>query len=160
MAGHGRGTALTAARTGSGWFFETVWQAADAVLFLRGRVSFLLPDGKTAENAKFDSVLIAYGGEDADRLHASGLDGHFVPLTRPAMIFVAAGGDPTWAEVVLAALAGLGGTARLTDLYQALAGHPKTAGRAHWRAKVRQTVQRDLFRRTGAGAYALAETAE
>lgn len=41
MAAHGRGTALVFARTETRWWFESVWPRASAVLFLRGRLSFI-----------------------------------------------------------------------------------------------------------------------
>jgi hypothetical protein len=81
MAEHGRGTALIFARTETALFFETVWRAADACLFLSGRLHFHRPDGERADgNAGAPSVLVAYGAEDARRLRACGLPGAFVPL--------------------------------------------------------------------------------
>src|ERR1043166_1041516 len=38
MARHGNGVALTFARTETKMFFESVWPAADAVMFLQGRL--------------------------------------------------------------------------------------------------------------------------
>ena len=74
MAAHGHGTALTFARTETSWFWESVWQKADAVLFLAGRLHFCLPTGRTARmNAGAPSVLAAYSQQDADALAASGI---------------------------------------------------------------------------------------
>jgi uncharacterized cupin superfamily protein len=156
MADHGWGTALVFARTETEWFFETIWRAetADAVLFLEGRLNFHHADGARSKfNAGGPSVLIAYGAEDAERLHASGLEGRFLPLSRPLAVFVAVQGAETWRDVVLDALKGLGKEATLAELYEAIENHPKARGRAHWRAKIRQTVQTDLFERTGPGRY-------
>lgn len=81
MVEHGRGTALTFARTETDLFFETVWQAATAMLFLRGRLYFHHVDGtRAAANAGAPSVLIAYGPEDAAALEHCGLPGKFVPV--------------------------------------------------------------------------------
>lgn len=163
MAAHGCGTALTFARTETEWFFEAVWRApaVEAVLFLEGRLNFHYPDGRRSKyNAGGPSVLIAYGAEDADRLHDSGLSGRFVPLSRAGMIFVAFRSDQTWREVVLEAVRALGNVATLSDLYRAIERHPKAIGRRHWQAKVRQQVQADLFTRVQPGRYAIAEAVE
>lgn len=81
MVEHNRGTALIFARTETALFFETVWNAATAVLFLKGRLSFLDADGvKAKANAGAPSCLVAYGVEDSRLLAASSLEGHFVRL--------------------------------------------------------------------------------
>lgn len=81
MVEHGRGTALTFARTETDLFFETVWNCATALLFLRGRLYFHHADGtRAAANAGAPSVLIAYGAADADILEACGLAGQFIRL--------------------------------------------------------------------------------
>lgn len=72
------GTAFLFARTETRVFFETVWERATALLFLRRRVSFLRPDLSTAAPANAPSVLIAYGERDALLLKSSGLDGRFL----------------------------------------------------------------------------------
>ena len=79
LAAHGCGTALVFARTETSWFFETVWRAATAVLFLEGRIHFHHADGTRAPaNAGAPSCLVAYGMDDAARLLDSGIAGHFV----------------------------------------------------------------------------------
>lgn len=81
LAQHGTGTALIFARTETALFHEWVWPHATAILFLRGRVTFLDPQGVAASaNSGAPSVLIAYGEGDAAALAASGLDGHLVAL--------------------------------------------------------------------------------
>jgi len=81
MAHHGRGTALTFARTETDLFFETVWLKATALLFLRGRLYFHHVDGRrAAANAGAPSVLIAYGKTDAEILKDCGIPGRFVLL--------------------------------------------------------------------------------
>lgn len=80
LADHGRGTALTFARTETSGFFRSVWSRASALLFLEGRLHFHRSDGSRAEaNAGGPSVLIAYGDEDAEVLRRCGLAGAFVP---------------------------------------------------------------------------------
>lgn len=88
LAEHGYGTALTFARTDTGWFADYVWTKASALLFLRGRVRFYRPDGKIArDNGGAPSVLIAYGQRDAEILANCGLDGKFIGLA-PALVGV------------------------------------------------------------------------
>lgn len=48
LAEHGRGTALTFARTETSGFFRSVWLKADALLFIEGRLHFHRPDGTRA----------------------------------------------------------------------------------------------------------------
>lgn len=77
---HGSGIALTFARTETTGFFASVWERADAVLFLRGRLFFHRP--VTGERAKHNSggpsALIAYGDEAVSRLRACSIPGAFV----------------------------------------------------------------------------------
>jgi DNA N-6-adenine-methyltransferase (Dam) len=81
MARHSHGTALVFARTETGWFFETVWKEASAVLFLEGRLHFHRACGQRAPaNAGAPSCLVAYGERDARILGMSGLRGAFVKL--------------------------------------------------------------------------------
>lgn len=80
-AAHGNAIALIFARTETDAFFEHVWNAADAVLFLRGRLFFYYVDGTRAKaNGGAPSVLIAYGAENARRLEFSGIAGKFIEL--------------------------------------------------------------------------------
>ncbi|WP_259341657.1 hypothetical protein [Bordetella avium] len=74
------------ARVETGWWHEHVWPKAAALLFLRGRISFVRGDGMThgGHNAAAPSVLIAYGAENAEALRLSGLAGAFVDLARVA----------------------------------------------------------------------------
>ncbi len=83
MVEHNQGTMLVFARTEAKWFFDNIWSAASAVLFLRGRISFLDADGvKAKANAGAPSCLVAYGHDDAVKLAGSSLEGHFVSLER------------------------------------------------------------------------------
>jgi hypothetical protein len=76
LAAHGDGIALIFARTETDMFFETVWQAAHALFFFRGRINFCFPNGTVSpSNAGAPSVLVAYGEQNEIALRASGLDG-------------------------------------------------------------------------------------
>lgn len=59
---HGNGICLAASRTETEWFQTNVFRNSDAILFLRGRLHFHLPDGSRAKgNAGHGSVLVACG---------------------------------------------------------------------------------------------------
>lgn len=181
MAAHMHGTALIFARTETGAFATLVWDVATALLFLRGRLSFLGADGQPKqrtnrdgsaggpENAGAPSVLVAYGLRDADVLAGCGLVGAFVPLRIPRGVLVLAleprGSDETdapatWREVIAAQVraAGRAGV-RVADLYRALASHPKARRNPNWQAKVRQQLQQGPFVRVRRGEYREASAA-
>lgn len=81
MAAHGHGTALLFARTETEMFFRSVWGAASAVLFLRGRLNFHRQTGARAErNCGAPVMLVAYGADDAAKLRHCGIDGKFIRL--------------------------------------------------------------------------------
>jgi phage N-6-adenine-methyltransferase len=74
LALHRNGIALVFARTETRDFFINVWPFANAMLFIRGRLTFHYPDGSTSRNGGNSggpSVLIAYGDEGARRLKAN-----------------------------------------------------------------------------------------
>lgn len=80
---HGTGTALIFARTETKAFHELVWDKASAILFLRGRLSFLDAEGvKAKANAGAPSCLVAYGDVDAMKLAESGIPGKLIHLGR------------------------------------------------------------------------------
>lgn len=84
LADHGRGMALLFGRHETVWFQNSVLQRATAILFIKGRISFCLPDGTTPKreggnaDAGAPSVLVAYGDDDAYLLEASGIPGTWV----------------------------------------------------------------------------------
>lgn len=84
MAAHGNGVALIPARTETAMFYESVWGAADAVLFIQGRPHF---HRVTGERAPFNSgapiCLVAYGLANVLAIEQSGL-GFVVPVHRRA----------------------------------------------------------------------------
>lgn len=155
LAAHNRGTTLIFARTETALFFETVWRRAAALLFLEGRLHFHRPDGTRAlENGGAPSVLVAYGLEDADRLASSGLAGAFVPLQLPRAYLVLAV-RTSWVEAVVEFARAGSGPVNVEELYRAFASHPKARGNRHWRAKLRQSLQRGPFRRSARGTWEL-----
>lgn len=81
MAEHGNGVALIPARTETAMFYECVWGAADAVLFIEGRPHFHYVDGTRAPfNSGAPICLVAYGLSNVAALERSGLG---VVLTIP-----------------------------------------------------------------------------
>ncbi len=81
LASHGNGIALIFARTETKMFFDHVWNRANAVLFIEGRLFFYHSTGKIATgNGGAPSVLIAYGKENVDSLRSSGINGKLIYL--------------------------------------------------------------------------------
>jgi len=172
MAAHGVGTALIFARTETEAFHKWVWEAADSVLFLYGRLHFCLPDGSRApHNGGAPSVLCGYGRVDTDILAASDLPGSFIPLRLPVTIFGCdelgegcgdhgTAGDPdtapsTWVEAIRQVMTEAKEALPVAELYRALAGSAKATGNPHWREKIRQTLQRGPFTAVERGVWRL-----
>ncbi len=81
LAAHGNGVALIFARTETEMFFEHVWEKADALLFLRGRLYFHHVNGERADaNSGAPSVLIAYGQNNVTVLESVCNLGQFIKL--------------------------------------------------------------------------------
>lgn len=75
------GIVLIFARTETKAFFDYVWDRADAILFIKGRLRFFRPDGSEGDTAGSPSVLIAYGRHEAEVLKNCGIPGKFIDLT-------------------------------------------------------------------------------
>jgi hypothetical protein len=80
MVEHRNGIVLIFARTETRAFFDYVWDKADAILFIKGRLRFHTPDGKEGGTAGSPSVLIAYGEENVKALETCGIEGKLVYL--------------------------------------------------------------------------------
>lgn len=79
LAEHGNGIGLVPARTETRWFVNTIWDRADAILFLHGRPHFHHPNGERGKaNSGAPICLAAYGWQAVDRLINSGLEGSLV----------------------------------------------------------------------------------
>lgn len=82
MADHGNGIALIPARTETAMFYECVWGAADAVLFVEGRPHFHYVTGARAPfNSGAPICLVAYGLSNVMALEKSGL-GIVLPILK------------------------------------------------------------------------------
>jgi hypothetical protein len=77
---HGNGIALIFARTETKTFFEHIWNDADALLFVKGRIKFYHVSGEQGGTPGAPSVFIAYGKTNADALENSGIRGKFIRL--------------------------------------------------------------------------------
>ncbi len=66
LSTHGLGCALLFARTGSNWVQKYI-RASDEICFIRGRISFMKPDGTYGHNAGSDSMILTYGMKIRDR---------------------------------------------------------------------------------------------
>lgn len=82
---HGNAIALIFARVETKWFFDHVWKRADAVLFFDKRLKFIRPDGSTGTGASAPSCLVAYGQNNVEALHNSGIGGVIVDLKTVAI---------------------------------------------------------------------------
>ena len=81
LADHGNGIALIFARTETEMFFEHVWNKADALLFIEGRIHFCHANGTPARaNAGGPSVLVAYGLTNVGILRNCSIKGKFIRL--------------------------------------------------------------------------------
>jgi hypothetical protein len=81
LALHGNGIALIFCRTETKMWFDHVWNDANGILFLQGRLFFCRPDGSAPLfNSGAPSCLIAYGRENLVALQRCGLPGKLVTL--------------------------------------------------------------------------------
>jgi hypothetical protein len=81
LAEHGNGIALIFARTETKMFFDHVWNKADSLLFIEGRLFFHYVNGERAKsNSGAPSVLVAYGSNNSEILKTCGISGKLVPL--------------------------------------------------------------------------------
>jgi hypothetical protein len=79
LVAHGNGIALVPARTETAMFYETVWNAAHAVCFIKGRPHFHYVTGeRAAANSGAPIALVAYGYDNVSALHRANI-GKVVP---------------------------------------------------------------------------------
>jgi hypothetical protein len=76
MARHRNGVALLFGRTDTKAWHELVFPMADAVLFMRGRISFYREDGTQAGTANAPSCLVSYTPHFTAKLLGSGIPGY------------------------------------------------------------------------------------
>lgn len=138
---HGNAVSLVFARTETAAFFRYVWSKADSIFFFSGRLQFYHVTGESSKkNAGAPSVLIAYGKNNVDAIHDSGLPGRHVQLKDHPVIIV--GVSPTWIQVVSIAVRQFGDD-ELKPIYEMVEriAPDKISRNQHWKAKIRQSVQ-------------------
>lgn len=74
LADHGNGIALVPNRTGADWW-QNFAQQANGLLFVRGKIRFIRPDGSEGASPGYGNVLMAYGNEMAGVLRSSAIRG-------------------------------------------------------------------------------------
>ncbi len=80
LKNHGNGIAIVFARTETKCFFENVWNSANALLFVKGRIRFYHVSGVQGGTPGAPSVFVAYGKENALALKNSGIEGRYLEL--------------------------------------------------------------------------------
>lgn len=80
LKNHGNGIALIFARTETKCFFDNIWNSADALLFVKGRIRFYHVSGKLGGTPGAPSVFVAYGKSNALALKNSGIEGRYLEL--------------------------------------------------------------------------------
>lgn len=74
FAEHDNGIAIVPNRTATDWFQDFTQHAA-GLLFIRGKVKFLRPDGTEGRSPGYGNVLVAYGTKMAHALYDSEIRG-------------------------------------------------------------------------------------
>jgi hypothetical protein len=74
LVDHGNGIALVPNRTATGWFQDAA-DAADRVMFLRGKVKFIDAWGQIGRSPGYGNVLLAYGSAMRTALLNADIDG-------------------------------------------------------------------------------------
>lgn len=173
MKEHDRGMVLIFARTETEAFHDAVWRAADALLFLEGRLHFHVSEDtwlprknskpvfvargeRCPANGGAPSVLCAYGSDDADALAECCLPGAFLPLRLRSLMFGFATVG-SWVDEVMKVMERAGEAIHLDRLYRELADSPKARRTNTYREKIRQTLQRGPFEPLGNGVWKAAE---
>jgi hypothetical protein len=77
---HGNGIALIFARTETKCFFSHIWDDADALLFVKGRIKFYNVLGEQKGSPGSPSIFVAYGKQNAIALKESKILGKFIKL--------------------------------------------------------------------------------
>jgi hypothetical protein len=77
---HGNGIALIFARTETKCFFSHIWDDADALLFVKGRIKFYNVLGEQKGSPGSPSIFVAYGKQNAIALQESKILGKFIRL--------------------------------------------------------------------------------
>ena len=154
MADHGNGIALTFARTETQAFHQFIFPYAYSLFFFQGRLYFYNEKGERARfNAGAPSCLISYTEQDSEKIDEADFNGCHLHLQGTNIILIDRG-NKTWRIVVDDALSNLGGQATLQEIYEQVIklAERKVKRNRHFKAKVRQTLQR-YFDKTDVATY-------
>ena len=80
LATHNNGIALIFARTDTVGFHAEIFNKADVLLFIKGRLRFHYVDGRQGDSAGAPSCLVAFGEEAVNRLSNCNIKGKLVFL--------------------------------------------------------------------------------
>lgn len=141
-ADHQNAIMLVFSNTQTKWFLKHVWHRAESAFWIQQKIKFYNADGSPgAFTARSPSVLVSYGEHNAQALEESGLNGFHQPIKYTPMIIV--GISPSWFSVVSMAVnrAGELDLKVVYDMVESIAPD-KIALNQHWKAKVRQQIQR------------------
>jgi hypothetical protein len=147
MQFHGNGVSLIFARTETEMFFTHVWNKADSILFIEGRLFFHDVNGKRASaNAGAPSCLVAYGENNVEALEKSGIRGKHLLINAIPVIIVTA--SPKWKNVIEIALVRLKGEASLDKIYDmvSIIAPDKIKTNNFFKEKIRQQLRKHFVR--------------
>lgn len=80
LSEHGNGIALLFNRCDSKKFQDLIFEKATAIKFLRNRIRFFRPDGTRGDTPNCDSILIAFGEDNAELLRDCDIAGKYVRI--------------------------------------------------------------------------------
>lgn len=80
MAEHGNGIALLFNRCDSKMFQDIIFQKATAMKFLRNRIRFYRENGERGGSPGCDSILIAFGEDNAEILRTCSIEGKYIRI--------------------------------------------------------------------------------
>lgn len=137
---HGDAVLLIFSTTDTIDFHRYIFQKADSIFFIAGRLTFYDRSGKPRHRAPKPSCLVAYGENNSIALANSGLQGEHLPVKYTPMLIV--GISPTWVSVVSIAVerAGKDAPQAVYEIVERMAPG-KIINNQHWKAKVRQCLQ-------------------
>lgn len=153
MSLHSDGISLIFGRTDTAFFHEYIFNTADSLLFLKGRLYFYTSAGTRAKhNCGAPVVLASYGEKNIDALAESGIEGKHLLLNSTPIIIV--GVSPSWKSVIKTAIIRNGGKSDLKTIYDLIEtiAPDKVKSNNHFREKIRQQLQVH-FIRIGKGIY-------
>ena len=75
LAAHRNGIALVPNRTGADWWQDFAARS-DGLLFVRGKIRFIRPDGSEGASPGYGNVMMAFGSAMAEALQLSEIDGY------------------------------------------------------------------------------------